>query len=120
MSEPSQNSISRNRLLARLSTEEHQRLLPHFELLQMGLNVSVYEPHKTIEYVYFPLTGLASMLAVMDDGALVEVGTVGNEGMVGVPVFLGKDRTSILSFWQVPGEAVRMKAEAFRAEIENG
>src|SRR5689334_1310236 len=109
---------SKNRLLAALPAEEYQRLLPCLEVMPMEIKTVLYEPNKPIEYVYFPLTGMASMLAVLENNILVEVGTVGNEGMVGIPIFLGTDKTSILSFWQVPGEAVRMEAETLRDEIE--
>jgi CRP-like cAMP-binding protein len=114
------NQPSKNRLLAALPAEEYQRMLPNLEVISMEIKDVLYEPYKPIEYVYFPLAGMASMLAVLENNILVEVGTVGNEGMVGIPIFLGTDQTSILSFWQVPGEAARMKAEMLRAEIRQG
>jgi CRP-like cAMP-binding protein len=109
-----------NRLLAALPADEYERLCPVLETVSLEFKEILYEPNKPIGYVYFPNDGVASLLAVMEDGDLVEVGTVGNEGMVGIPVFLGADRTSGLSFSQIPGEAVRMKAEALRAEVERG
>jgi CRP-like cAMP-binding protein len=111
---------SENLLLAALPPEDYQRLLPNLEVLQMEIKHILYDVNKPIEYVYFPLRGMASMLAVLKDGILVEVGTVGNEGMVGIPVFLGTIETSIMSLWQVAGSAARMKADVFQAEIKQG
>jgi CRP-like cAMP-binding protein len=117
MSSNSKNST--NRLLAALIADDYQRLLPELETCRMQPKDKLYEPDKPIEYVYFPLSGVASLLAIMEDGTLVEVGTVGNEGMIGIPVFLGAEKTNGMAFYQVPGDAVRMKADAFRKEIKH-
>jgi CRP-like cAMP-binding protein len=114
------NNPRANRLLAALPAAEYERLLPYLESVHMEIKFPLYEPDVPIEYVYFPIAGVASILAVMADGTLVEVGTIGNEGMVGIPVFLGTDRTNGVAFWQVPGAAMRMKADVLRAEIRRG
>ena len=118
MPKPTETSI--NQLLMALPEAEFQRLLPYMERMTMKSKDMLYEPNKPIEYVFFPNHGVGSLLAVMEDGTLVEVGTVGNEGMVGIPVFLGTESTNGRAFWQVPGEAMRMKAEVLREEIKNG
>lgn len=79
----------------------------------------VYEPGKPIEHTYFPTGCVLSVLAVMDDGQAVEVATVGNEGMVGVPVFLGVSTSPGLAFCQMPGWTLRMPAGTFR-DLANG
>jgi CRP-like cAMP-binding protein len=109
-------SESSNRLLAALPAEASARLRPHLVRVQLGLKEVLYEPDVPIRDVYFPLTGVCSMLSLEGDGRAVEVGTVGNEGMVGLPVFLGADRTPGLAFAQIPGEALRMPAAVFAEE----
>jgi len=108
-----------NRLLDLLPAADRRRLLDHMELVELDLRQPVYEPGKPIEYVYFPLTTVISMLAVMDDGQAVEVATMGNEGMAGLPVFLGATSSPDRAFAQVPGRALRMSAGEFR-ELANG
>src|SRR5712671_2989795 len=76
-----------------------------------------YDVNKPIKFVYFPLTGVFSLVTFMEDGEGVEVATVGNEGMVGLPLFLGVDRTSGKAFTQVPGDSLRMTDSAFKKEI---
>src|SRR5262245_66603677 len=107
---------SSNRLLAALPAEASARLRPHLARVQLGLKDVLHDPDASIQDVYFPLTAVGSLLSVEDDGRAVEVGTVGNEGMVGLPVFLGADRTPGLAFSQVPGGALRMPAAAFAEE----
>ena len=107
----------RNRLLARLPTEEYEHLLRFLEVCSLDVKFPFYEPYQPIDYVYFPNNVVASILTVMDDGIQVEVGTVGNEGMIGTPVFLGAVQTTGLAFAQIPGEAMRMKSEEFRREV---
>ena len=107
-----------NRLLAALPEVDRQRLLTHLEPLEMTVRQPVYAPGEPIEHVYFPDGCVLSVLAVMDDGQAIEVATVGNEGMVGVPVLLGVATSQELAFCQVPGRARRMPAETFR-ELAN-
>jgi CRP-like cAMP-binding protein len=103
-----------NRLLDLLPAADRRRLLDHMEVVELDLRQPVYEPGKPIEYVYFPLTTVISMLAVMDDGQAVEVATMGNEGMAGLPVFLGATSSPDRAFARVPGRALRMSAGEFR------
>jgi CRP-like cAMP-binding protein len=107
-----------NRLLAALSPADYQRILPALEAIPLQIKDMLYERAQPIEYVFFPLSGMASILVALDSNTYIEAGIAGNEGMVGLPVFLGAETASTLSFYQIPGVAVRMRAETFRAEIE--
>ncbi len=104
----------RNFLLTALNGGDWKKRMPNLELVNLELRHILYEPDVPIEYVYFPLDGVHSMLAVVDEGVEIEVGTVGNEGMTGLPVFLGSDRTPGRAFVQVPGQAYRMHAADFK------
>ncbi len=111
---PSQPS---NRLLSALSAADYKRLAPHLERVHLEMKHVAFETNQPIEYAYFPLTGIASMITVMKGGKAVEVATVGNEGMIGLPLFLGVNTTPSRAFTQVPGESIRMKADAFQREV---
>jgi CRP-like cAMP-binding protein len=106
-----------NRLLSALSAADYKRLVPHLELVHLEMKHVAYEPEQPIEYAYFPLTGLASMVTVMQGGKAIEVATIGNEGMVGLPLFLGVDRTAGQAYTQVPGDSLRIKADVFQKEV---
>lgn len=111
---------SKNRLLAALPKEEYERLLPHFELISLKLKQMLYVPNEPIEYIYFPNTGIISLLTLMENGESIEVATVGNEGIVGLPIFLGASTIPGEAFSQVPGDAMRMNASVFRREVTPG
>ncbi|HEU5022709.1 MAG TPA: Crp/Fnr family transcriptional regulator [Bryobacteraceae bacterium] len=102
-----------NRLLMTLPPEDYRQMSSQLERVSLGLRDMLYEPLQPIEFVYFPIDGVMSMLADMEEDSLVEVATVGNEGMVGLPLFLGASVTPGQAFSQVPGEALRMTADAF-------
>jgi CRP-like cAMP-binding protein len=106
-----------NQLLAALPRKDLDRLRPQLETVTLGLKERIYEPNLPIPYIYFPNTGVTSILTIMKNGKSTEVGMVGKEGMLGLPVFLGTDRSSGQSFSQVPGESLRLAADAFRAAI---
>ncbi len=78
-----------NRLLAALPRDEYDRLLPHLEKVSLPLRDILYEANGPIPHVFFPLNGVVSLVIIMDSGFTLEVGIIGNEGMVGTPVFLG-------------------------------
>lgn len=80
----------------------------------------VYRQDGPLDHVYFPLAGVFSAVTAMADGAAVEVGTVGREGMLGAAALLGADRSPVQVFCQVPGEALRLPADRFRAEAAAG
>ncbi len=110
---PASSLISSNRLLACLPERDHRKLAPELELVSLKARHTAYEPGKAIEYVYFPLNSVISIIAGTRQGREVEVATIGNEGMVGLPVFLGTSSTPGMAYAQVPGDSFRIKAEAF-------
>jgi CRP-like cAMP-binding protein len=109
-----------NRLLAALPKDEYQRLLPKLEPFTLVFREVIYEPGDLIRNVYFPTSGIISLLAAVEDRATLEVGIVGREGMVGLPAFLGVKTSSNRAVVQGAGEALKMKVTAFRKESENG
>jgi CRP-like cAMP-binding protein len=106
-----------NRLLAALPSAYHERLAPKLEPVRLGFKQPLYEPHVPIEHVYFPTNGIVSLLTVLEDGGPIEVGTVGNEGMAGLPVFLGADAIPGRALCQIPGEALRLEARVLKDEV---
>ncbi|HVL75386.1 MAG TPA: Crp/Fnr family transcriptional regulator [Noviherbaspirillum sp.] len=109
-----------NRLLAALPEPEYQALRPHLEYLVTPIRFIVFERDKPITHVYFPLEGAHSVLAIMEDGAAVEVGTVGNEGFTTVDVLTGADSAIETTIVQVPGSSLRLPIEQFHAAAAEG
>jgi CRP-like cAMP-binding protein len=103
-----------NRLLQRLPVEVRERLLQDLDPVRLGFKEPVYESDRPIQYVYFPLDSVLSVLTTLEDNAHLEVATVGNEGFVGLPVFLGGVSTPGRAFCQISGEALRMRSRLFR------
>src|SRR5688572_1795419 len=114
----SEKHSSKNRLLAALPPREYRRLLPKLESVSVSLKQGIYESLQKIDYVYFPLSGIVSIVAFMNDGTGIEVATVGNEGMVGLPVFWGANRTPLVAVQQIPGESMRMESKVFTEEVK--
>lgn len=113
----SSSNPKQNRLLAALPNEEYERLLPHLKLVALDFQKILYNPHESIEFVYFVLSGVVLLLTIMHDGEMVEVATVGNEGFIGLPVFLGATHIPGRALCQIPGEAMQMSAEIFKREM---
>lgn len=109
-----------NRLVAALPTEEYKRLQPNLELVSLCFKQRLYQPNEPINYVYFPNSGVVSVLSVMEDGGIVEVATVGNEGTIGIPVLLGTDRVPAETLVQVPGDGLRMNVDVFKKLVTPG
>jgi CRP-like cAMP-binding protein len=107
-----------NRLLTLLSDEDYERLRPHFSTSELNYRKVLYEARRDIRYVYFPIDGVASLVLETGNGAAVEVGTIGNEGMVGIPVVLGDRQAPSTVYVQVPGQALKMEAGVFRKELQ--
>jgi CRP-like cAMP-binding protein len=103
-----------NGLLAALPGASRDRLIAKTQLVSLSVKDILYRPGKPITAVYFPLTCVISMMAEMEDGATIEIATVGNEGVLGIPVFLGIDVAVALGITQGSGEARRMSAEDFK------
>jgi CRP-like cAMP-binding protein len=109
----------KNRLLTLLSADEYGRVAATMEKVTYKRRELLFGTDEPISHAFFPLSAVASLVITMDDGDTVEVGTVGNEGLVGVPLVLDADRSPIEAFTQVEGEYLRMRAEAFREEIQS-
>jgi CRP-like cAMP-binding protein len=107
-----------NRLLSLLSDNDYERLRPHLSPIVFDYRKSLYEASRPIEHIYFPIDGLASLVITTADGASAEVGTIGNEGVVGLPVCLGDREAPSSVYVQVPGTALGMDARIFRGELE--
>ena len=106
-----------NRLLAALPPREYQRLLPYLKPVALPFGDILYEPGELIRHVYFPNQGIVSLLSVAEKRSTLEVGVVGNEGMVGISIFLGAREALNRALVQGAGMAMRMTAQAFRTQI---
>jgi CRP-like cAMP-binding protein len=108
-----------NRLLAMLPAEERERLLSRMERRSFKLRDPIFAADTPIAHVHFPLHGVASLLIYMEDGNMVEVGTVGNEGMLGIPLLHGAQQSHSAAMFQSRGETLVMRAADFQAELSN-
>lgn len=106
-----------NRLLASLPRGECRRLLAACDPVELEVGAVLFEPESRIRDVYFPTGSFVSLLIPVDGKNHLEVGMVGNEGMVGVPLILGVDRSDLQAMVQGPGPAWRMSARAFGREL---
>jgi len=112
---PSRKSF-RNRILSRLPAADLKRLAQKLSKVDAIPRECLYEPNKPLRYVYFPETAVASILTVLEDGTETEVATIGCEGIVGLPVFLGAKQSPGKAFWQVPGKGYRLSAMELKKE----
>src|SRR3984957_5812010 len=106
-----------NRLLGLLPSADSARLRPHLHRVTLEYRQSLYRANKPIEFIYFIETGVGSLVNTMANGQAAEVGTIGNEGVVGLPLLLGDDRAPTSVYVQVPGVGLRMKATQFNKEL---
>jgi len=109
-----------NRILNALSRPEFEELSEHLDPVNFSSGEILYRPEQPITHVYFPDRGTVSLVSTFEDGATVEVGMVGNEGMFGVCVFLGTVATPLLAQVQLPGHGLRMRADVLRREFLKG
>lgn len=108
-----------NRLLDLLTPAQLARLKPHLSLETLPLNRTLQSRGKPVEAVYFPTSGMISIVAMMREGAAVEVGIAGREGMLGVQAMLGDDIAINEAMVQIPGSALRMSAGVLRQEMQD-
>jgi CRP-like cAMP-binding protein len=104
---------ARNRLLACLPRNELRKIAAELELISLKARHRAYEAGKPIEYLYFPVDSVISIVARTGHGQDVEVASVGNEGMVGLPVFLGTGSTPEMAYAQIGGDSFRIRGDAF-------
>ena len=109
-----------NRLLAALPEAEYQRLVPHLERVPLPLAQVFHKRGESIEYVYFPQGAIVSLISTAKEGSNVEVGLVGNEGMVGIPAVLGDNIATITAMVQLAGSGMRMEASVLKSEFGRG
>jgi CRP-like cAMP-binding protein len=109
---------SENHLLAGIDPGERARLLASASLVQQEFRSVLFRRGDDVRYVYFPVSGLYSLLAPAANSDTVEVGTVGREGFIGIERHLGVEKAYCTAIAQVPGEAIRIDADAFQAEVK--
>ncbi|CAN5835762.1 Crp/Fnr family transcriptional regulator [soil metagenome] len=107
----------RNHLLASLPEPEWQRWLPQLELVDMPLGEVLYESGSKLSHVYFPTTSIVSLLYVMESGASAEIAVVGNEGIVGISLFMGGETTPSRAVVQSAGHGYRLTSRAIKEEF---
>ena len=108
-----------NQLLAMLPDADIERLRPALEPVEMSARTMLYPASGRIDHAYFPLTGMASMVASSGDGMTVEAASVAHEGMTGLPLFLGSTSESLALVMQISGTAMRMRAATFMEEMDS-
>jgi CRP-like cAMP-binding protein len=113
-------SPKQNHLLAALPAADYRRLQPHLERVEVELGCALYESGSQQDYVYFPTASIVSLLYVMQNGASAEIAVVGNEGVVGIALFMGGETTSSRAVVQSAGYAWQLKASALKLEFERG
>ena len=108
----------RNTLLSSLSTSDFDLLAPHLESVTLELRKMLEKPNKSIQDVYFPESGFASVVAVQRGGKEVEVGLIGREGMTGLPIVLGNHRSPHATYIQAPGKGHSIPASELRQAMQ--
>jgi CRP-like cAMP-binding protein len=115
---PARTDPRLNHLFAALPESEWLRWQPHLEWIELPLGKVMYESGRTLGHVYFPTTAIVSLLYVMEDGASAEIAVVGNEGVVGISLFMGGESTPSRAVVQSAGEGWRLRAAAMKDEFE--
>jgi CRP-like cAMP-binding protein len=113
----SDHAPQQNHLLAALSSAEHDRLTPHLELISLPLGTVLYEAGDRLRHVYFPTDSIVSLLYVLEDGASAEISMVGNEGLIGIALFMGGDTTPSRAIVQSAGYAYRLIGRRLKDEF---
>jgi len=109
-----------NHLLAGIVDEEMARLLPNLQAVSLSLGKVIYESGEKLDYIYFPTTAIISLLYIMESGATAEIGVVGNDGLIGIAIFMGGDTTPNRAVVQSAGRALKMKAQVMKDEFTRG
>ena len=117
MAQHTPTPLTRNRLLAALPPGVQANLLPQLDAVTLGVGEVLCRSDAPITHVYFPLSGALSLLTPLADAAAIEVGLVGREGMLGLPLVLGSDTARGTAICQLPGDALRLGAAALREQL---
>jgi len=112
------NNRGENQLLSLLPQADRKRLLARCDRIALEIKTVLYEANGAVPYVYFPLSGMVSLVLNTREGQTIEVGTIGNEGMLGTPLALGADKSPVEVLIQVSGELLRMTAKDFLRELK--
>src|ERR1017187_4637156 len=118
MSSP--HTPKQNHVLAALPADDYTRLLPDLELIPMPLGWALYESGGQMGYLYFPTTSIVSLLYVMADGASAEIAISGNDGLVGIALFMGGETTPSRAVVQSAGDGYRLKSGVAKREFAMG
>jgi len=114
------HSPNQNHLLAALPTAEFERVAPYLERVPMLLGETLYEPGGQLRHVYFPTTAIVSMLYIIESGLSAEIAGVGNEGMLGIALFMGGDTTPSSAVVQTAGHGYRLQGKLLKEEFNRG
>jgi CRP-like cAMP-binding protein len=114
---PDSHNPQQNRLLAALSPAERERIYPHLDLVSMPLGKVLYGSGDVLRQVYFPTDSIVSLLYVLLNGASAEISVVGNEGLIGIALFMGGETTPSRAIVQSAGHAYQLIAEQFKDEF---
>ena len=117
---PTKETPRENHLLAALPADDYDRIAPHLEFISLSLGQVLYESGDRMTHLFFPTTAIISLLYIMQNGNTAEIGIAGNNGLVGVALFMGGDTTSNRAVVQSAGRAVRMRPDALRTEFKRG
>lgn len=109
-----------NRILAALPAKDYERLLPDLELVDMPLGWTLSESGDHVNFLHFPISGIVSLMYVLEDGSTSETALVGNEGMVGISIFMGGESMPSSTEVQSPGKAYRLKRKVMKQEFALG
>lgn len=112
------HSPRQNHLLAALPRAEFERLAPHLELVAMPLGEALYESGGTLKHVYFPTTSIVSLLYVLENGASAEIAVVGNDGILGISLFMGGETTPSRAVVQSAGHGYRLESQMLKREFD--
>jgi CRP-like cAMP-binding protein len=117
---PTPQTPRQNHILAALPAADYERLLPHLEPVAMPLGLVVFESGGKLRHLYFPATGIVSLLYAMESGTSTEIAVIGNEGVVGIALFMGGESTPSRAVVQSAGHGFRLNASVLKAEFELG
>jgi CRP-like cAMP-binding protein len=117
---PALHNPRQNQLLAALPAEDYERLLAHLEFVKLPLGLVVFESGSKLRHLYFPAGGIVSLLYAMESGASTEIAVIGNEGVVGIALFMGGESTPSRAVVQSAGHGYRLKAAVLKSEFKRG